>query len=108
MRHTTIRGHHGAHHEVAAALWILAPLWALAGIVAVIGVGGGLTRLAVAIPIVATEWWILSKVDHRLERNAAGSDAEMALVTHLRPALIDQRDLKKTAVHAAWRNPRAA
>jgi hypothetical protein len=108
MRHTTISGHHGTHHAVAAALWILAPLWVLAGIVAVIGVGGGLTRLAVALPIVTTEWWILSKVDHRLERNAAGSDAEMALVTHLRPALTDQRDLKKTSAPARWLGSSAA
>ena len=42
MRHTTISGHHGTHHTVAAAFWILA------GITAVIALGDVLTLLAVA------------------------------------------------------------
>jgi hypothetical protein len=95
MRHTTISGHHVAHQMVAA-------LWVLAGIFAVIVVGDAVTLLALAI--VTTGWWILSRVEHRLERN----HAEMAPVTHLRPALSGQRDLKKTAAHASWRGPSAA
>ena len=96
MRHTTISGHHGTHHIVPAAVWIVGAFWTVAGIVTVIGVGGGLTRLAVALAIVTTEWWLIPEVEDRLERNAAGRDAKMARVTHLRPALTDQRDVIRT------------
>ena len=69
MRYITIGGHHVAHHTIAAAVWIVAAFWIAAGIVAVIALGGGLTRLAVALAIVITEWWLLSEVEHRVERN---------------------------------------
>jgi hypothetical protein len=69
MRNITISGHYVAHHAVA--LWIVAAFWMVAGIVAVIALGGGLTRLAVALAIVTTEWWILSEVEHRVESNNA-------------------------------------
>ncbi len=98
MRRTTINGHHGTHHTVAAAFWILA------GIIAVIAFGDALTLLAVAFAIVTTVWWIYRQVEHRVERN----DAEMAPVTHLRPALTGQRDLKMTSAHASWRGHSAA
>jgi hypothetical protein len=104
MWQTTISGHHGSHHTVAAAAWIVGAFWIVAGIVAVIALGGGLTRLAVALAIVATEWRLLSEVEHRFERN----DLEMARVTHLRPAPTGQSDLKKTSAPASWRGPRAA
>jgi len=105
MRHTTTSGHHGTHHHSgAAALWIVAAFWIVAGIVAVIGLGGGLTRMAVALAIVTTEWWLISEVEHRFERN----DPKMASVAHLRPELTDQRDLKNASAHASWRGPRAA
>jgi hypothetical protein len=57
-----------------------------------------------ALAIVTTAWWILSAVEHRVERN----DAEMAPVTHLRPTLTDQRGLEKTSAHMSWRGPSAA
>jgi ABC-type Mn2+/Zn2+ transport system permease subunit len=99
MRHTTISGHHGTHHTVAAAFWILA------GTIVLIAFGDVLTLLAVAFAIVTTVWWIYREVEHRVQRN----DAEMAPVTHLRPALPGQRDLKKaSAAHASWRGPSAA
>ena len=94
IRHI-ISGHHVAHQMVAA-------LWIIAGIFAVIVVGDAFTLLALAI--VTTAWWILSGVEHRVERH----HAEMAPVTHLRPALSGQRDLKKTSGHASWRGPNAA
>jgi Flp pilus assembly protein TadB len=98
MRYITIRGQHSGHHTVTAAFWLVAACWVLAGIVAVMALGGGLTRLAVALAIVTTEWWILSGVEHRVERN----HAKMRPVTHLRPS---QRDLKKISAHALWRGP---
>jgi hypothetical protein len=98
MRYITIRGHHTGNHTVAAAFWIVAAFWVVAGIVAVMALGGGLTRLAVALAIVTTEWWILSGVEHRVERN----HAEMRPVTHLRPS---QRELKKISAHGLWRGP---
>ena len=98
MWHTTISGHHGTHDTVAAAFWVLA------GMLAVIAFGDVLTLLAVALVIVTTAWWVYREVEHRVERN----DAEMAPVTHLRPVLIDQRELKHTTAHASWRGPSAA
>jgi cbb3-type cytochrome oxidase subunit 3 len=98
MRHTTISGHHGTHDTVAAAFWIVA------GMLAVVAFGDVLALLAFALAIVTTAWWVYREVEHRVERN----DAEMALVTQLRPALTDQRDQKKTSPHASWRGPRAA
>jgi hypothetical protein len=68
MRHITISGHHVGRHEVAGTFWIVAAFWVVAGIVALIGPGGGLTRLAAALAIVTTEWWILSEAEHRLEK----------------------------------------
>jgi hypothetical protein len=76
--------------------------WIIAGIFAVIVVGDAFALLALAI--VTTAWWILSGVEHRVKRNHAG----MAPVTHLRPALTGQRDLKETAAQASWRGPSAA
>jgi uncharacterized membrane protein len=98
MRHTTISGHHGSHHTVVAAFWILA------GIIVVIAFGDALTLLAVALAIATTVWWIYREVEHRVERN----DAKMVPVTQLRPALTGQRDLKKTSAHASWRGRSAA
>jgi hypothetical protein len=98
MRHITIRGHHGAHDAEAAVFWIFA------GIIMVIAFGDVLTLLAVALAIVATAWWVSRKLDHRAARN----DARTAAVTHLRPALTGQRDLKITPAHSSPRTPRAA
>ena len=98
MRHTTISGHHGAHDAEATVFWIFT------GIIMVIAFGDVLTLLAVAFAIVTIAWWISRKVEHRVERN----DAEMAPVTQLRPALTDQRDLKKTSAQELRRARRAA
>jgi hypothetical protein len=95
MRHTTISGHHVAHQMLAA-------FWIIAGICAVIVVGDAVTLLALAI--VTTAWWILSGVEHRLQRNRA----ETVPVTQLRPAFSGQQDLKETAAQASWRGPSAA
>jgi hypothetical protein len=80
--------------------------WILAGITVMIAFGDALTLLALAFAIatMTTAWWIYRKVEHRVERN----DAEMAPVSHFRPALTGQRDLKKTSAHASWRGPSAA
>jgi hypothetical protein len=102
MRHNTISGHHGTHHTVAAAFWIVA------GIIAVIAFGDALALLGVALAIVTTARWIYREVEHRMERNDAESDAELARETHLRPALTVQHDLKKTSAHASWSGRRAA
>ena len=100
MRHitTTISGRHGTHDAEAAVFWIFA------GIIMVIAFGDALTVLAVAVAIVTIISWIYSKVERRVARN----DGEMAPVTHLRPAVTGQRDLKKTSAHASWRGPSAA
>jgi hypothetical protein len=76
MRHITINAHHVAHHTVAGAFWIVAAFWVVAGIVAGIGVGGGLTRLAVVLAIVTTEWSILSEAEHRLEKRRGDSSRD--------------------------------
>jgi hypothetical protein len=104
MRHTIISGRQDAHRAIAVAVWIVAVFWIVAGIVAVIVLGGGLTRLAVALAVVSTEWWLIPQIEHRLERN----DAKMGPVTHLRPASIDRRDLKTASPHASWRDASAA
>jgi len=78
--HTTISGHQGTRHAVSAGVWMLAALWMVAGIVAVTALGGGLTRVAVVLAIVITEWWLVSELEERFERNAAGSQAKKRLV----------------------------
>jgi hypothetical protein len=98
MFHTTIGGHHGTHHTVGAAFWILA------GTLVVIVFADALALLAVAFAIVTTFWWMYRELEHRIE----GNDAELAPVTHLRPALTRQSDAKATSAHASWRGPSAA
>jgi hypothetical protein len=58
--HTTISGRHVAHQTVAA-------LWIIAGIFAVIVLADAFALLALAIVI--TAWWILSAVEHHIERH---------------------------------------
>jgi hypothetical protein len=100
MRHltTTISGHHGTRDTEAIVFWIFA------GIILLIAFGEALSVLAVAFAIVAAISWIYRKVEHRLERN----HAQTAPVTHLRPELIRQRDLKRSSAVPPWRGPRAA
>ena len=85
MQHTTTSGRDGTHRAVSVAVWILAAFWLVAGIAAVVALDGGLTRLAVVLAIVSTEWWLVSKVEDRF----AGSDA-------------------KTSAQTSWVDPRAA
>jgi len=108
MRYTTISVSHGTHHTVAA-FWIVGAFWIVAGIVAAVGLGGGLTRSAVALAIVTTEWWLISEVERIVWRETTPeARRRLPAMTHLRPALTGQRDLKKTSAHASWRGPRAA
>ena len=92
MRHITVSGRDNARHAATTAFWIVA------GIIAVIALGDALALLAVAVAMVTTARWIYREVEHRSERN----DAEIAPVTHLRPAFNAQRDLKKTSARASW------
>jgi hypothetical protein len=57
--HTTISGHQVARQTVAA-------FWIVVGVIAVLVVGDVIALLALAI--VTTAWWILSAVEHRVER----------------------------------------
>jgi hypothetical protein len=97
MRHTTISGQHNAHHAIAVAVWVVAALWIVAGIVAVIALGGGVMRMAVVLAVVATEWWLIPQVEHRFERKGG----KTAGVSHLRPVLTSQRDLKTISAYAS-------
>ncbi len=85
MQDTTISPHRGTRHSGSVAVWTVAAVWLVAGIAAVIGLDGGLTRLAVVLAIVSTEWWLVSKIEDRF----AGSDA-------------------KASAEAPWVDPRAA
>jgi hypothetical protein len=100
MRHTTstISGHRGAFDAEAALFWIFA------GIIVVIAFGDVLTLLAVSFAIMTTAWWISRKVEHRVARD----DATTASVTHLRPTMTGQRDLKRAPAYSSRREARAA
>jgi hypothetical protein len=97
MRNTTISGNHPA---IGEAVWIAA------GLIVLIAFGDALIvlGLALAIALMTMAWWTYRQVEHRGELN----DAQMAPVTHLRPASNGQRELNKTSAHALWRGPRAA
>jgi hypothetical protein len=83
MQHTTTSASRGAHRAVSAAVWMLAAVWTVAGIVALMALGGGLTRLAVVVAMVTTDWWLVSIVEDHFEGNAVGSGAKVAPVIHL-------------------------
>jgi hypothetical protein len=93
MHHTTISGHHGTHHTA---------FWIVVGTVVVIAFADVLSLLAIAVAITTTLWWIYREG----ERRAARDDAEMAPVTHLRPAPTGQHGPKKALPSS--RGPRAA
>ena len=73
MQHTTISGQDRTHHAVSTAVWMVAAVWTLAGIVGVMALGGGLTRVALVVAIVATDWWLVSVIDDHFEGSAAMS-----------------------------------
>jgi predicted outer membrane lipoprotein len=98
MPHTTNSGHRGAYDAEAAVFWIFA------GIIVVIAFRDALTLLAVAFAIITAAWRVSRNLEHRVARN----DATMASVTHLRPALTGQRDLKRAPAQSSRRGPRAA
>ena len=93
MRHITSTGH---HHTLSAAAWIIGALWIVAGIATAMALGGGLTRVAVVLAAVITEWWLVSQLEDRFGGNIAGSHAPTG-----------QRGAKD-AVRASWRDRSAA
>jgi len=96
MRYNTISG----HSPIGEAVWIVA------GIIIMFAFGDAFVLSALAFGIVAMTGasWTYRRAERRAERN----DAEMAPVTHLRPALTAQRQLKETSAHASWHGPSAA
>jgi len=96
MRYNTISG----HSPIGETLWIVA------GIIVMLAFGDAFVLSALAFGIVTmTGAWF---THHRAERRAQIAGAEMAAVTHLRPAATAQRTLTKTSTHASWRGPSAA
>ncbi len=87
----------GRHRTLAAAVWIGAALWGVVGIVTMIAVDGGLTRGALLLAIVITEWWLVSQLEDRFEGHAARSEAPTR-----------QRGLKMASAHASSVGPSAA
>ena len=59
--------------------------------------------LIAAVVIVTLVWGMIRGIQHRVRNRA-----ELARVTHLRPASTGQRELKRTPAHASWRGPSAA
>ena len=96
MRYNTISG----HSTMGEAVWIIA------GIIIMFAFGDAFVLSALAFGIVAMPGaWFTHRRD---ERRAQTTDAEMAAVAHLRPALTAQRTLTKTSTHASWHGPSAA
>jgi hypothetical protein len=66
----------GEHHRTASfAILIVAAVWIVAGLVTVMALDGGLTRVAALLAIVITEWWLVSLLEDRFEGSAAGRKA---------------------------------
>ena len=89
MRYNTISG----HSPIGEAVWIVA------GIIIMFAFGDAfvLSALAFGIVTMTGAWFTHRQAERRAERN----DAEMAPVTHLRPALTGQRHLKKSSAHGS-------
>jgi hypothetical protein len=94
MWHTTSSGH---HRTLSAAVWIVAALWGVAGVITMTALDGGLTRGALLLAIVITEWWLVSQLEDHFEGHAG---------TFAAPT--DQRVLEVVSVHASSVGPRAA
>jgi hypothetical protein len=84
---TTISEHRGTGYAEVAAFWILA------GVILVIAFGDFLALLGGALVVAAAISWAYRAVERRWERH----EAEMASVSHLRPALTRQQDLRRAA-----------
>jgi Flp pilus assembly protein TadB len=97
MQHTATNRHHGTRDSVAAAFLLLA------GIIVMIASGDALALLIAAVVIVTLVWGMIRGIQDRVRNRA-----ELARVTHLRPASTGQRELKRTPAHASWRGPSAA
>jgi hypothetical protein len=96
MRYNTISG----RSPIGEAVWIVA------GIIIMFAFGDAFVLSALAFGIVTiTGAWFTHR---RAERRAAANDAEMAAVTHLRPASTGPRGLKNPSAHVQWRGPSAA
>ena len=96
MRYNTISG----HSPIGETVWIVA------GIIIMFAFGDAFVLSALAFGIVTmTGAWLTYR---HAARRAESSDAEMAPVTHLRPALTAQRHPKKASAHESWRGPSAA
>jgi Flp pilus assembly protein TadB len=100
MQQTTISGRRGSRYPVGEAVWIVA------GIIVMLAFGDAfiLSALAFAIVTMTAAWWAHRKAEHRVERIAT----ELAPVTHLRPSLTGQRELKNTQAHSLSHGPNAA
>ena len=96
MPYNTISG----HSPMGEAVWIVA------GIIIMFAFGDAFVLSALAFGIVAMTgaWWTYRRAERRAERN----DAELAPVTHLRPAVTAQHHLQKTSAHASRHGPSAA
>jgi Flp pilus assembly protein TadB len=94
MQQTTTNTH---HFPVAETLWVLA------GIILILAYGDALIVLALAfaIAMITTGWWVRHKVARRAQRN----DAQLASLTHLRPAFASRRE---ASARASWHGPHAA
>ena len=97
MQHTTTNRHPGARASVAGGFLLAA------GIVVMIGSADALALLIAAVAIVTLVWGMIREIEHRVRNRA-----ELAPVTHLRPASTARRHLKTTSSHASWRGPSAA
>jgi cbb3-type cytochrome oxidase subunit 3 len=109
-QNTTTTGRYD--HSIAETLWSwrAEALWTLAGLVLLLAFGDALILLALAFVTVTVAWWIYRTIEHRAESGESVeiNDAEWASVTDLRPALTNQRALKKTSPHVPWHGPSAA
>jgi hypothetical protein len=97
MQHTTINRHSGTRETVAAAFWLLA------GIIVLIAAGDAFALLVAAVVIVTLTWGMVREIERRLRNHA-----ELASVTHLRPASTGQRDPKTTPAQQLRRDRNAA
>jgi hypothetical protein len=103
-------GHDETHHSIAQSLWRwrAEALWMLAGITLMLAFEDALVllTLAFAIVTVTAAWWTAWSTYRTVEHRVESGDAELAPVTHLRPASTSQRE--KTSAHASWLGPSAA